>query len=304
MEGRGMRYDKSPLTFEEQADQLLGRGLKAEKPELVARLQAVSYYRLSGYLHPFREAESDHFKSGTKLGHVWERYCFDRRLRVLLLDAIERIEVSIRTKLIYHFTHAHGPFGYLEDANLPKLKIDAYLEWRTALQEETSRSKEAFKAHFFKKYGEEHKSLPLWMLAELMSMGSTLTFLKGVSPDLKRTVAAEYGFPDELIRSWLLSLNATRNLCAHHARLWNRILGYPPKLPSPKKHPSWHAIPKPPNDRVGLIILICGNLLSQISPTSRWKNRVESLLSEYPNVPIESMGLSSNWTEHPVWQAS
>ncbi|MDQ8198188.1 Abi family protein [Pelagicoccus enzymogenes] len=298
-----MKYEKSALTFEEQADKLLARGLEAEKAELVARLQAVSYYRLSGYLYPFRKSNSERFKAGTHLYQVWERYCFDRRLRVLLLDAIERIEVSIRTKLVYHFTHAHGPFGYLHDANLPKLKIGAYLEWRLALQEETSRSKEAFKTHFFKKYGEEHKSLPLWMLAELMSMGSTLTLLKGISPDLKRKVASEYGYPDELILSWLLSLNAARNLCAHHARLWNRVMGYPPKLPSPNKYPSWHSSPKPPNDRIGLIILICRSLLTQISPTSRWKERVESLFEEYPNIPICHMGLTPNWNEHPVWKA-
>src|SRR5262249_44980727 len=145
-----MQYTKQPLSYEAQADRLLERGLNADREELIRRLKAVSYYRLSGYLYPFREMDAaagqptDRFRQNTNLTTIWNRYCFDRRLRVLTLDGIERIEVSIRTKLIYHFSQLHGPFGYCDDAKLPKLKIAEYLEWRTALQEETGRSKEVF----------------------------------------------------------------------------------------------------------------------------------------------------------------
>jgi abortive infection bacteriophage resistance protein len=45
-----MEYAKKPTTFEEQADKLLSRGLVADREELLQRLKAVSYYRLSGYL--------------------------------------------------------------------------------------------------------------------------------------------------------------------------------------------------------------------------------------------------------------
>jgi len=233
-----MEYSKDPLTFEAQADKLLSRGLAADRGELIHRLKAVSYYRLSGYLHPFRQAGSDQYREETHLKVVWDRYCFDRRLRVLILDAIERIEVSAKTKLVYHFSHRHGTFGYLDDRNLPKLPIAEYLEWRVSLEEETRRSKQPFKRHFFETYGDCHKELPLWMLAELMSMGSLLTFYKGVNPDIKRTIAAEYGLADELFMSWLRSLNAARNICAHHCRFWNCEFGYALLLPQKNKFPS------------------------------------------------------------------
>lgn len=304
-----MEYTKGHLSFEKQADQLLKRGLQADRNELIRRLQAVSYYRLAGYLHPFRKCDQkgkplDQFQEGTNLRVVWDRNCFDRRLRVLTLDAIERIEVSLRTKLVFHFSHAHGAFGHCDDANLPKLKINEYLEWRTALQEETDRSKETFKKHFFDKYGESHRNLPLWMLAELMSMGSLLTFFKGVEPALKRQVAEEYGFPDELILSWLRSLNAVRNICAHHSRFWNRVLGYPPKLPNAQKFPEWYEPHKLPTDRCGTILMICRHLLQRISPTSRWHIRVEDLFNEYREIPRSSMGLPDAWTDHPIWKQS
>lgn len=291
-------YEKPALTYEEQAKRLMDRGLVAEHSELVRRLEAVSYYRLTGYLYPFRRGECDLFKEGTTLETVWSRYCFDRRLRVLTLDAIERIEVSLRTKVVYFFAHRHGPFGHLDEANLPKLKVREYLEWRTGLEEETRRSKEVFKKHFFEKYT-AHRNLPLWMVAELMTMGSLLTFFNGIEPELKRRVGEVYGLPDEVALSWLRSLNAVRNTCAHHGRFWNRELGYPPLLP--KKDPDWQGDNKLKQNRCGVILMICRYMLQRISPTSRWRKRVEALFEEYSEIPFDSMGLPENWRSHPVW---
>ena len=302
-----MQYEKKSLTFGEQADRLLSRGLAADRDALIERLSAVNYYRLSGYLFPFRERGAggvvqENFRRGTTLDAVWSRYCFDRRLRVLVLDAIERIEVSLRTKLASHFSDAYGPFGHLDDRNLPKLKISQYLEWRVALQEETSRSKEVFKKHFFKKYGAEHRNLPLWMVSELMTMGRLLTFFNGVAPDIKRKIAREYGLPDEVLLSWLRSLNTARNICAHHSRFWNQTLGCSPLLPRARKYPDWHLVPKPKQDRVGVILFICAHLLRLITPTSSWTGRVERLLQEYPDIPHGLMGLDPGWCDHPLWR--
>lgn len=296
-----MEYEKEALSFEAQADRLLERGLIADRDELIQRLSSVSYYRLSGYLYPYRQEGSDSFREGTRLQEVWNRYCFDRRLRVLMLDAIERIEVSIRTKTVYHFSHTHGPFGYCDVAAFPKMKNRKYLEWRLSLQEETDRSKELFRKHFFEKYT-AHADLPIWMLAELMSMGSLLTMIEGMAPAIKRQIAADFGLPDELFRSWVRSLYAARNVCAHHARFWNRVHGYPPMLPNPKTFPSWHGEHKLRNDRSGILIMMCWDFLRKISPTSRWRERVEALFGEYPEVPTINLGLPADWMNHPIWK--
>lgn len=301
-----MKYEKGPLSFEDQAQQLIDRGLDANREELVKRLSAVSYYRLSGYLYPFRESESDDYVEGTKLSTVWNRYCFDRRLRVLLLDAIERVEVAVRTQLVYHFSHTHGTFGHCDEECLPNLTIDQYIEWRAGLLVETSRSKEAFIRHFRQKYGESHRNLPLWMVAELMSMGSLLTFYKGADNRVQKEVSKHFSMPDELLKTWLLSLYAARNICAHHSRLWNRVLGYAPGLPSKNKYPDWHQKTESgknllTNNRSGILLFICHSFLRKISPSSKWKQRVEELFSDYPEVPLKDMGLPNHWQEHPLW---
>ncbi len=303
-----MRYLKEALSLETQATRLIERGLIADREELIRRLSAVSYYRLSGYLYPFRTEESDQFRDGTQLSMIWSRYCFDRRLRVLFLDAIERVEVAVRTQLVYHFSHEYGPFGHCDETYLPDLTMAEYIDWRQNLLTETSRSKEAFKKHFFKKYGDAHRNLPIWMVSELMSMGSLLTFYKGVNGNIARKVAAHFEMADELLLSWLRSLYAVRNVCAHHGRLWNRVLGYPPSLPQKNKYPEWHRKDltgknRFPNDRSGILLMICHKFLDKISATTRWKKRVVDLFNEYPDIPVAQMGLPTDWQETELWQS-
>lgn len=93
-----MIYSKSALSYAAQADLLLSRGLIADQALLVKRLKSVNYYRLSGYLHTYRETTADgqrldSFRPGTDFTTVWQRYVFDRQLRLLVLDGIERVEI-------------------------------------------------------------------------------------------------------------------------------------------------------------------------------------------------------------------
>ncbi len=293
-----MKYDKPPLTFEQQADLLIKRGLLADRDILVTRLQAVNYYRLSGYIYPFRQ-QDDTIRAGTTLDTVWHYYTFDRQFRMLVMDAIERVEVAVRTQLAYHFAHFYGPFGHTVPSNLPRLKTDEHKRWIEELRQETNRSKETFIEHFRKRYGDNHDSLPLWMLVEVMSFGKTLTFFRGVHHDLRREVAQHYRLPDEVLESWLRTLNAVRNICAHHGRLWNRELGYKPKLPNERKYPDWHKPVAIPQDRVFVVLTILQYLLRY---ASRWKDRLHVLLKNNSEIPLHPMGFPANWSESPLWK--
>jgi abortive infection bacteriophage resistance protein len=324
-----MIYSKTALTVEQQADQLINRGLTADRDELISRLTVVSYYRLSGYLYPFREIGSggkrqDTFVAGTTLDMVWRRYNFDRRLRILLLDAIERIEVAIRTRLVYHFVQTHGPFGHLECQNLPGFKKRSFArqlwrnvkslaklrgrkrsdheQWLRGLKEEQRRSREKFVIHFRNRYGDQHEQLPLWMACELMTCGSTLQLMFGIERPVVRKVSAEFGFPDQQLLSWTKALFALRNSCAHHSRVWNRIFGAKPSIPGKNKNPKWHTTPCFDNRRVGFMLTICYIWLQKISATSQWKTRLYELFNEYPEIPLAEMGLPNNWRTHDLWQ--
>ena len=118
-------YNKPFLTFEQQADLLISRGLICDRSDLISKLESVGYYRLSGYLHLFK-VDDDEFVDNTTLDKVYEIYRFDRQLRVLVIDAIERFEVYVRTNLVYKLSERYGAFGFLDSKTLPRLKINEY----------------------------------------------------------------------------------------------------------------------------------------------------------------------------------
>lgn len=294
-----MNYAKPPLTYVLQADQLLSRGLIADKAALIKTLQSVNYYRLSGYWYPFRKADET-FVPGTRLEHIWSRYTFDRQLRLLVMDAIERVEVSIKTSVSYYHSHKYGPFGYLQKKAMPNLSDQDYARLLSRILQEASSSKEAFVKHFTSKYGDIHTFLPLWMAVEILSFGTMFTFFKGMDRHLKLEISRDYQLSFGVLESWLSALNIIRNICAHHSRLWNKVLGIKPQLPA--KDLQWHRPVQVTNDRLFGILTLLKYMMNHIAPQSSWAGRFKSLLTTYPDIPIEQMGFPSNWLECPVWQ--
>lgn len=296
-----MKYEKLPLTFEKQAEKLINRGLLVDKNTLINTLKNVNYYRLSGYLYPYRSSD-DNFKPGTTFEKVWSHYTFDRHLRLLVMDAIERIEISIRTKLIYYIAHKTKAFGYFDLCCYPNKTAEEYANLTKIITGEVKRSSEIFVKHFFTKYGDMHKVLPIWMTGEIVSLGCTLNIYKGISNEIKRNVADNYIVPDEVLLSWLKTIHAIRNICAHHGRLWNRTLGVKPFIPKKKKYPEWHEPVLIPNDKIFGVLTIFKYLINIIAPQSKWKNRLMSLLIDYPEVSILDMGFPKNWKECVFWK--
>jgi len=304
-----MKYDKVALTFEAQADLLISRGLVADRGRLVERLRATNYYRFSSYLYTYRDtsrSQGEGYRAGTTFDDVWNLYRFDHGLRQLMLDAVETIEVQMRTQLAYHFAHTHGPFAYLDAACFPNFDParDDFKNWEWKLREQVSRARhtkgrEDFVVHFYRKYGDVHDMPPIWMTVELMDFGSVLSFFRGVSSDIRKKVAATIGQPEEVVLSWLLALNSIRNRCAHHARLWNWRMGYTVKIPN-RKFPEWHS-PALPNDRLGIILLICRHWLRQVNSSHSWHERVEQVFAAFPGIDLAAMGLPTAWRSHPVW---
>lgn len=295
-----MKFNKPARSFADQAALLLQRRLEADADQLATALEAVNYYRLSAYWHPFRNPD-DTLKPGTTLDKVWRRYVFDRQLRLLAMDAIERVEIAIRTQIVNCHVLQHGPFGYLQQATFPQLAVQDHLRLLQHLDEETQRSREPFVTHFFSKYKQE-KSLPLWMACELMTFGSTLTLYRGIDQRLQMQIARNYGVPDKVLLSWLRALNHTRNICAHHARLWNRVFGIKPLIPHRNKHPQWHTPVPISNDRLFGMFTVLHYLLIQVAPKSRWKLRLNALFQAYADIPVTTMGFPANFDESPLWQ--
>jgi abortive infection bacteriophage resistance protein len=114
-----MIYKKAATTFDKQIEQLKSRGLVIADEALAKHyLQNISYYRLAGYWWPMQADKVLHtFKPKSTFENVIAIYNFDRELRLLLFDVIERIEIGFRTRLIYHLSHEISPWWFEDAAN-------------------------------------------------------------------------------------------------------------------------------------------------------------------------------------------
>lgn len=296
-----MKFVKPALTLDDQVALLLSRGMQGDAKLIRRRLSSVNYYRLSAYWHTFRSS-NDQFRPGTEFETVWERYVFDRELRLLVIDALERIEVGVRARLAYEHALGSGPFGY-ESAPLAVFPYSPQkrTEFFDRLAKDLNGSHEAFVQHFAEKYGDEHDWPPVWVAAEVLTFGGIVTFFRGSPRAVRRDVANYFGVPDVVFESWLLSLNVVRNICAHHGRLWNRAIGLPPKLPRPDHAPEWHTPVQVDNASVFALLTILAHCLHRIAPGSGWCRRFDALLKKYPRVPIGQMGIPIRWRDCPVW---
>lgn len=191
-----MEYLKEALTRDQQADLLIERGMIARKEDLVEKLRQVSYYRLSGYWYPCQLSDNS-FAEGTTFDMVWDAYTFDRRFRLVVLDAIERVEIYIRSNLANELSLAQSPFGYLERHNLPGLDDDEYSAFRDRISGCYKRSREQFVKHYKKRYGDgkgEHADLPpYWIIVETFDFGLTSRLYKGAPKQVKKKISRELG---------------------------------------------------------------------------------------------------------------
>ncbi|MEP2056812.1 MAG: Abi family protein [Maribacter litoralis] len=294
-------YRKPALTYAEQIEQLQERGLVINNiPRATHLLESISYYRLSGYWYPLLSNKNNHtFKEDSKFQSAFQLYSFDRELRVLILRELEKIEVTIRAKLIYLLSHEYGPFWY-EDSNL----FSNHIKHSTSLgnlQREYERSDEEFIYAFREKYS--NPLPPSWMMLEITSFGS-LSFLYSnlKSSRVKRDIAKHFGMNDKTFSSWIHSIVYLRNVCAHHSRLWNRVMRIQPIKPR-NIYKTWLVNDKVSNNRSYYILSIILFLMQTINPEHSIVSRFKSLLVKYPNVDVFAMGFPNNWEEEPLWQS-
>jgi abortive infection bacteriophage resistance protein len=227
-----MKYEKAPLPVDAQIDRLVSRGLLVEdRARAEASLLAISYYRLSGYFVPFerRRGEVHEFRPGTRFEDIVDLYTFDHKLRILVFDALERIETAFRTQLIYRLSLAHGGWWFENEALFYNPESRAH--FLEELDREVNRSKEIFIRHYHERYGNPPRP-PAWISFEVVSLGQLSKLFRNLRPsDAKKQVAAYFGVGAPVLESWLECLTNIRNTCAHHARLWNKTLVTRPKMP-------------------------------------------------------------------------
>lgn len=300
-------FEKEAKTLQQQIEILKSRGLIInEEDEALHYLSHISYYRLAGYWWPMQVDKVDHiFKQNSCFSDVIALYNFDRELRILVFDVIEKIEISLRTKLVYHLSLEIDPWWFQNTTIF--INSAELIKTLASIEEEVDRSKDVFIKEHKKKYNDDFRFPPVWKTLKLTSFGS-LSKLYG---NLKHTVkskdiiAAEFGTANHTyLPSWLQSIAQLRNYCAHHSRLWNRNLPGKPKLLSKPPYPWISNVPKE-NEFHHIYIHLCciKYLLNIIQPDNQFTSCLFSLLEKYPGVDPNALGMKPDWQNEPLWTA-
>ncbi len=266
-------------------------------------LGRLSYYRLAAYFLVFQIPgdATHHFRPGTRFADALALYEFDEALRRLFFQASSTIEIALRARMVYHGALAHGPHWFTQ----PQRAADPnkFARNLAEIDYELGRAHEVFLDHYRRTYTPPARP-PAWMTLEVVSFGLLSKILRNLAPaPFTKAIAAEFGLDESILQSWITALCSIRNVCAHHGRLWNRILTRRPRLPTRPRR-LWLA-PVPGGvraDRVYVMAAVCAYLLDRITPQHTFKADLRTLLAGYPQVPLRSMGFSTDWTSDPFWQ--
>lgn len=204
--------------------------------------------------------------------------------------------------MVEQFTLLHGPFGYCDLKNFsPKFNQLDYKRLLAEIDDSVNRSKEEFISRFQRKYTSEPR-LPLWMVAEVTTFGHLFTFYRNLNRSEQQVLSSGFNLYPPVLESWLHTLNFIRNACAHHSRLWNRILPIRPQLPDQRHNPEWYSPIEFDNLHIFAVLTLLQYLLRFINSQIGWQAQLENLLAEYPEIPISWMGFPSNWQDSPIWK--
>lgn len=290
-----------------------------DKAKAAEYLQRIGYYRLSAYWHPMRQREPqsgvvlDNFVEGTTFKEATDLYTFDSRLRLIMLDALERIEVSLRTDVALTLgakdPKAHRDLAFL-GSQFARTKVSngptQHRLWLQKLDNRFLDSKDQFAEHFRSKYPSDN--MPIWIAVELLDFGPLSHLIGGLKYADAAAIGSHYGnIKPKQLTSWAHSLSFTRNVCAHHSRLWNKPLVNQPSLRGADiPNDLAHVINSPGQEkRFYAIACVARFMLRLANPRTSWRDRFVNHIDTFPNSPrlsISAAGFPQNWRTQRLWQ--
>ena len=315
------RYDKPFRSDDDLLDILQRRGLAvADRTNAIQLLGTVGYHQLRGYLYPMRRIvpaangpqRSHQFLPGASIELVADLYRFDRGLRLLCLDALERIERAVKTTVAqavgrrdafaHHTGALHDP-SYLKPRQ--GYRVSAHERWRITHEQKVLGRKHDSIDGFRAQYG---YPLPIWVAVDAMDFGDVSRLIEQLRASVKTEMAQRFGIRRGIdFTSWVRCMSFVRNVSAHHDRLWNRELAVIPSMPTGRALELLGSFPVDPRIRARCYVslLIVGYLVAIISPDDDWGRRMVAhlwTLPVGPGIDFVSLGAPTNWFENRLWR--
>ncbi len=319
---------KSHLTYQNQVALLKERGLAYDSHDkLMHALKHIGYYRFSGYSYPLRKpvlddrgrivSRLDEFQPGATMQHALDLYEFDQRLRLLLQDALEVIEVAFCAQVGYvlgrrspdaHLNKEHLDSEFCETKNHhDQPRHHAWVRRYGKLKNRAQ--SEDYVKHHSDAYEDK---MPIWVATEFLDFGSIVSLFEMMTKEDQIEIAHVFGLKNDqigIMHSWMLSLNDLRNRCAHNNRVWNRVPRLPGKPGRPMTAKEFHhfnALTEAQRSKLYGLVAIIAYLIRSLDPQSSWPSRAKDLFCTFGDVfgmTLENtMGFPFEWQKEALWK--
>lgn len=234
------------------------------------------------------------------LSNVLALYQFDSELKTLLFSSIQHIEIAVRTQMIQKFSMKYGSFWFMNKRLFANEEI--FQKHLISLQKAIEKTNDDFILEHFKRYNIPEMP-PAWKTLELATLGTLSRMYSNFSDNaVKKQVARSFTIPQhEFMRNWLENLTIVRNICAHHARLWNNFSSIKLRLPHKLPHP-WITSFNIPEGRLYSQLCCIAYWFKNINRQNTFVADLKTLLLKYPIVDVAAMGFPKNWEQEPLWQ--
>lgn len=259
-------------------------------------LKTIGYFRLLIYMRHFQgNTAPRNFRPRSKFSAVVALYNFDRDIRLLTLNAIEKLEVALRTAISNPLAELHTPHWYLDPSH-----FDDHIKYHGVMSKiikDAGVKKGLALTHYFDKYSAPVLP-PIWLVCEKLTFGALSHFFAALRIDRRKIVGRYiWMYPDNLLVSWFHALNHVRNICAHQDRVWNN----PIPAFTPEAHKAYSADFVAPTSFYSRAVVI-QLLMKELGMNGWWRSSLRTLLASCVHVdPRLHLGFPNGWDSRPVW---
>ena len=277
------------------------RGLKIDDEAKAEHyIESIGYYRLSAYMHPLlmMPKTMHRYKPSASFKRVMMLYRFDKKLRMLLLNEIEKIEIAVREAVMNITASMSGDdFWLIEGRHFANPRT--FSDTTNLIDKEYRKSTEDFIQHFKNEYSNPYP--PAWILGELLTMGSVNMVYRNLKEDrIRKAISNRFGLQPKVFESWLTTLTLVRNACCHHSRVWNKVNFILPVMPR-RIHRSWITLPVDVQ-RTYFNICIIKYFVNTVSPNNDMLAKLRWLFIDFPEIDLAAMGFPKGWEMEPLWR--
>lgn len=287
-------YNKPPLFAPELLIRLSLRGLHIRNFQKAKKyLNTIGYYRLSAYFSPF-QVSHDIFSPGVSFDNILSLYIFDRKLRLLFLDPIQRIEIAVRAFMSNYMSLKYGAYWYLESSLFSNQSFHHnFVSEIYKNAGKTNPHNQAFCKHYFNKYGDNIVP-PSWMVIEVLTMGNWSKLFAHLCHKDQRDIASYFNFSPKEFGNWLKHVTLIRNSLAHHMRFWNAEFPFSPNLTK------YITLAGPARGAYSKFVVVLA-LLKTIVNKSKWNIRLKEHIRSCPLDVVQHMSFPVDWDKFPYW---